>query len=305
MKRIIFLLLSGVFTTHAQFTDDLATKRADLIWFMRDLGPLPPNNWVTNDFTYVVSGESLATDYTYHPMGSFANWGLAGYELLMYCWLPGGYWVYSNPGKASANLYFSNFGLHLTTDSTYSYDYLSMDSASYNVAGLKYNSLAIGTGLDSRGNLLGYSISPGQYFCIGSYTGLETYDLLQNTETPSFKVADYYFGLYPNFPVDSKLPTPQNTQSQSSGALLANGVGTTNLLIGWVKEGVYRPSFALPPGYSSPLLYTYMQQYFDGPFKATCFHCFALGARANPRRNQHTAVGSCQRFAGHWFCGAA
>jgi hypothetical protein len=144
-----------------------------------------------------------------------------------------------------------------------------MDSASYNVAGLKYNSLAIGTGLDSSGNLLGYSISPGQSFYLGNYTGFEIYDLLQNTETPSFKVADYYFGLYLNWPPDSKMPTPQNTQSQSSGlALLANGVGTTNLLIGWAKEGVYRPSFALQPGYSSPRLYTYMQQYFDGPWKA-------------------------------------
>jgi len=268
MKRFLFPILFAALSAHATFTDDLANKRSVLVYLMRDLGPLPPDDWSDYSYDYAVNGETPLADDTYHPMGSFGNWGLVGYEMMMYCWMPQGYWISASTKKESANLYFANFGLHLTTDAYYSYDYLGMESASYNVAGLKYNLLAIADGVDGSGNLVGYSISPGQYFNIGAYSGLETYDLLQDTETPSFKVADYYFGLYLNYPPDSKLPTPQNTQSQSSGAFLVNGVGTTNLLIGWAKEGVYRPGFALPPGYSNPLLYTYMQQYFDGPWKA-------------------------------------
>ena len=144
-----------------------------------------------------------------------------------------------------------------------------MASVGYNCVGLEYNGLLIVVGTDGSGNLLGYSITPGESFFTGiTYDPSITFDLMQDTEEPTFKVADYYFGQWPNFPPDDKLPGPQDTESQNSGdALFVNGVGTTNVLIGWVKEGVYRADGSLEPGYSSPRLYTYMQQYFNGAWE--------------------------------------
>ncbi len=268
MKRYLLLFILCVLNANADtFTDDLATKRNVLVWYMRDLGPLPPDNWLAGPMIYAVNSELCSGDTEYHSMGNFAFRERIGTEYI-FSYANVGLWSPTYPAKYAYNLTFGSFGLHEAEVQPYPYLYhFAMDAVGYNIVGLKYEGLFITTGIDG-GYLLGYPITPGAYyFTTDGYNANKTFDIRQKVETPTFQIADYYFGNYLNYPVDSKMPSPQKTQSQSSGALLANGVGTTNLLMAWVKEGVYRPGYALQPGYSSPRLYTYMQQYFDGPWE--------------------------------------
>lgn len=269
MKRYLLLFMLCAVNGNAEtFTDDLATKRNVLIWYMRDLGPLAPDNWLAGPMIYAANSEPCAGDFEYHPMGNFAYTGHFGTEYY-FSYNSVGAWSPTYPAKYAYNLTFASFGLHEAEVQPYpGYYHFAMDTVGYNIAGLKYEGLEIITGIDSGGYLLGYGITPGvSFFTSDVYNPLKTFDILQKVETPTFQISDYYFGNYLNYPVDVKMPTPQKTQSQNIGAFLANGVGTTNLLIAWVKEGVYRPGYALQPGYSSPRLYTYMQQYFDGPWE--------------------------------------
>jgi len=132
------------------------------------------------------------------------------------------------------------------------------------VAGLRLDSVFVV--LDA--SLNGYTVPRGQTI----YTALvfspaRTFDLLQNAETPSFRVQNYWIGDWGNYPQDAKLPQPQDTASLTSGALLVRAIHTWGLSTVWVQEGVYRPGFTLKPGLSAPALSTYMQQYFNAAYR--------------------------------------
>ncbi len=205
--------------------------------------------------------------FEYHFTSNYGHLGTTGSEYF-FGYRNSGVWSLSDPNRANTGVRFDYFGLHEQSLNPYLTKYhFNMDAANYNVAGLKYLSLFIVDGIVS-GNYAGYLIQPGQsFFASEEYSSSRTFDLAQQVEIPSFRIADYHFGYYPNFPVDALVVGPQDTQRQTQGARLVGGVGESKLLIAWVQEGVYRPGFALQPGYSVPRLYTYLQQYFDGAWK--------------------------------------
>ena len=154
-KQIILILavfgfFAGVAAVHAQFTDDLANKRATLVWMLRDLGPLPPDHW-TNYSVYAVNEGSLITDYAYHPMGFLSNSGNDGVDYF-YTYDGTGNWVSAYPGKAATGLAFNDFGLFEDSINPYpTYYHFSMASVGYNCVGLEYNGLLIVVGTDGSG----------------------------------------------------------------------------------------------------------------------------------------------------------
>src|SRR5690606_39056551 len=111
MKTSFLLLLLAPFAAMAQFTDDLATKRTDLVYQLRDLGPLPPNNWINSGVLWVVNGQAPVTEYSYHFMGNYNQVGTIGSEYL-FGYHNSGVWSISNPSRANTGARFDHFGLH-------------------------------------------------------------------------------------------------------------------------------------------------------------------------------------------------
>ncbi len=200
---------------------------------------------------------------SYYPQGAFAYVGAAGTEY---------YFQYANVGSyfpadadfANASVYFHHYGLHEYTLQPWPLNYyFSLVAESYNVAGLRYN----GVWVYLNGN--GYSYAPGQgYHTAWTFAPSNLLELSQAVETPVFRVTDYWFGPWNNFPQDTKLPQPQNTRSLTGGGFLLYPIHQWGLSTVWAKEGVYRPGYTYQPGYSAPRLHTYMQTYFEHAYRA-------------------------------------
>jgi len=254
-------------TVSAQtFTDDLGTKRTNLIYQVRALGPLAPTNWVTSTYTWVPNLMGALPDDLSYAMGNYAYVSHNGWEWF-YGYANSGLWIGSDPAIANPATRMDSFGLH-DVDPAYPYKWVT-DAENYNIAGLRYLSLTVIVGLSGQGAPLGWTLTPGTTLIpnLGPYDYARTFDLAQNVERPVFKAADYWFGYWPNFPQDATLPQPQNSLSQNAGAFFVTPVNTWLDTRIWVKEGVYRPGLTLQPGYSSPRLYTFMEQYADALYQ--------------------------------------
>lgn len=253
--------LCALATPAQTFTDDLGTKRTNLIYQVRALGPLAPTNWLASGYTWVPNQWVTLPDVTYIPMGNYAF-----YTSTYISFVEETYFIYRNTGRFAASdplvsnplTRMDHFGLRMTDPYNYGNDALSFAGGTYNIAGLQYLSLSAIVGVNGQNQLLGWTLAPGNQVVTGSYYD---FDVLQNPERPVFRAVDFWFGYWPNFPQDAALPQPQNSLSQNAGAFLVTPIYTwfTNRV--WVKEGVYRPGFTLQPGYSTPRLYTFMEQY--------------------------------------------
>lgn len=266
-------------TASAQtFTDDLATKRANLVYQMRALGPLAPADWVTSRALWVFNYEPDFGQYTWHGVGNYGYVNLGadptGYYAYLYDYRyrAAGLWWYSDPTTANPSTQMGlDFLISLPAvpaNQTVNYSF-GLSANSYNVAGLRLESVFVAHGTDGAGSAYGWIVPRGQtIYTAMSFSTSRTFDLVQNVETPAFKAADYWFGWWPNFPADPKVNSPQDTRRQSAGAFLVASIHTLSPpLIGWAQEGVYRPGFTLQPGYSAPRVQTYMQQYFGDAWK--------------------------------------
>jgi hypothetical protein len=269
---VVVGLLTDTTFVSAQAYLNLGQKRTNLVSELRILGPLQPPSWTA---TYPL----LSPNYNYnfgdiptHYVGNFGYVYLYSDSTYAYYdyfyrnagnWTTGGDTSLNNP---NASMY-GDFGIQLPIgQGGYpSYYSFGLSSSSYNVAGLKYQSVTV----IYNSSFYGWVINAGQTVNTTlPFNTAQTFDLGQNVETPSFAVQDYWYGPFNNYPGDPKLPSPQNTIRQSQNAFLVGSQFKITTNVVWVQEGVYRPGLTLPPGYSSPLLYTYMQQYFDSAWKA-------------------------------------
>lgn len=283
MKRFLPLfvavgLLANITFVSAQSYLNLLKKRTNVVSELRILGPLNPPSWTVTYPLLAPNYDYSYNDPTYHYVGNYGYIYL-GPDLVH----PGDYlydYIYRNTGNwttggdtslnnSSAEM-GGSFGIQLPyLPNNYPINYSFMlSSSSYNVAGLHYQSVFVAyTG--SGGSVSGWAVNSGQTVNTTlPFSTAQTFDLGQNVETPSFAIADYWYGSFFNYPQDTKLPSPQNTTRQTQNALFVGAVGQTTTNVVWVEEGVYRPGLTLPPGSSSPWLYTYMQQYFDSAWKA-------------------------------------
>ena len=247
---------------------DTANKRVWLVNSLRRLGPLPPDDWGASHSLYV---RNLVHEV---PLLSFVSIGNFRYD---YSDPPDFHYRYSGPGVYTATLpnyanrftYFAHFGLReLEVEPYLDRYFFALVPDYYNVAGLRYQGLRVVVGRD-QDNTTGWSIVPGQsFFTTVAFDEAITFDLQQVVETPSFQVRDYWFGIWPNYPVDSKLPQPQESASLSSGALFVGGIHQYMTNRVWVQEDVYRPEFQLPQGHTVSPLSTYMEQYLINAWAA-------------------------------------
>ena len=267
---VLLCLLASPLTTLAQsFGFDLPAKRTNLVYRLRSLGPLAPDSWINAGANYAVNGESAQVDAAFHPMGTFGFTGMSGNDRV-YSYYSSGQWFFMDPNKVTTGLRWDHFGLRyyrIGTEFPWSY-YHSMAEESYSVAGLRYQELR-----SWSSPYAALFITPGvTLYAGGQPDSADLSDLVQRVELPTFSVADFWFGPFFtsafNFPVDSKLPTPQSTFSQKNGAFLIAPLNQYTTNIAWVQEGVFRPGLTLQPGYSSPRLHTYMQTYFDRAWRA-------------------------------------
>jgi len=269
LSSILILLLLPLAARSQEYLT-LAEKRINLISALRALGPLPPSDWLAGLPVVSLNYNYLYPDYPLHYQGNYGSLNLgqnpSGVQIYDYQYRAPGVWTYNEEAFANPNTRFTSFGMwnpNTPPNQTPNF-WFNLTANAYNVAGLRYQSVFVVSGQNAQGVPVGWQVNSGQTVITTlPFNWAQTFDLGQTVEQPSFAIADYYFGRYLNYPPDTRAPTPQDTQAQSAGALLVSGVGYTNLLIGWAKEGVYRPGFTLQPGYSAPRLYTYMQQYFD------------------------------------------
>ncbi len=272
-------LFACVITGSAQYQYlDVNQKRADLVSSLRILGPLNAPDWLSTLPLVAGNYGAVYSDFTYHYVGNYGYVYLGPDPSGQYAYFydyryrSAGVWVgsddvYLNNTAAAFNGDFGLFTPTIPPSGSVNYSF-TLSSGSYNVAGLRYESVFVVNGR-SGNNALGWIVNRGQS---SGNTGLpfntaQTFDLAQNVEIPSFKISDYWYGPYYNYPQSAKAPTPQNTIRQTQPALIVGTPlnRTTNVV--WVEEGVYRPGLVLQPGYSVPRLTTFMEQYFESAWK--------------------------------------
>jgi hypothetical protein len=241
----------------------LPQKRENLRIRLRELGPLPPAVWTDTPALQANNLDFARTDVimgmgNYAVIGSLGNEYLFGYNGV-------GQWTASWGQNAGLGLRMDHFGLHeLSIQPQLQNYYFGMDPQSYNVAGLRYLSLNI---VYSAGGA--WHIQPGQGFHVPlQYAVWRTFDLQQQVEIPEFLLEGYWFGPYFNYPQDARLKQPQNTLRQTENALRVGAINKDRATVAWAQEGVYRPGYLLQPGFGSPRLSVYMEQYFDAAWQA-------------------------------------
>ena len=277
--RLLLCVFASVTTASAQNQYlDFNQKRADLISSLRILGPLNAPDWLSTLPLLAGNYGVVYSDYTYHYVGNYGYIYLGPDPSGQYAYLYDykyrntGVWVGSeDPFLNNTSAAFSgSFGIGMQTippSGPVNYSF-SLSSGSYSVAGLRYESVFIVNGR-SGSSALGWTVNRGQTVNTGlPFSTGQTFDLAQNVEIPSFRISDYWYGPYYNYPQDAVVaPTPQNTRRQTQQALVVGSPFNLTTNVAWVQEGVYRPGFALQPGYSTPRLYTYMEQYFESAWK--------------------------------------
>jgi pimeloyl-ACP methyl ester carboxylesterase len=312
MKQIALIvaticLLGSSVVTSAQGYLNLGQKRTNLVLSLRNLGPLTPPSWT--GFTVPLLAPNYAytnIDFTYHWMGNYKYVNLGpdpgGQYAYLYDYIfnTSGTWTYSwdsTLNNTSADMPGS-FGILLpNVPASGSVNYFfGLPSSVYNIAGLRYLSVYVAYTGTLGGNVFGWAINAGQTVNTTlAFNTAQTFDLGQNLEAPSFAVSDYWFGAFPNYPQDAKVPAPQNTTRQSQNAFFIGSPFRVTTNMAWVQEGVYRPGLTLQPGYTTPRLFTYMQQYFDSAWKAdpntgTVPRTSALNWNGVGKINTNTAV---------------
>lgn len=170
---------------------------------LRSLGPLGPADWPGSGALYQFNTAStyVVPSFSYYPQGAFAYVGQAGSE---YYFQYSGAGVYepSNPNYANYAPYFHHYGLHEYTLEPWPLNYyFALASESYNIAGLRYDGLAVYL------NGSGYAVAPGAGFHTAwTFSSGNLLELARAIEAPVFRVTDYWFGDWNNFPQDTKLP---------------------------------------------------------------------------------------------------
>jgi pimeloyl-ACP methyl ester carboxylesterase len=282
MKRLflifaMFGLLACAANVSAQSYLNLAQKRTNVVSELRMLGPLSPPSWtatypllaVNYDYAYNNPTYQYVGNYGYAYLGPDPNH--SGDYIYDYIYKNTGNWTIGiDSSLNNTSLTMTYLGIVLPyLPGNYSVNYsFGLNSSWYNVAGLKYQSVFIINSSDGT-YLYGWIVNAGQTVTTTlPFSTAQTFDVGQNVETPSFAIADYWYGSFFNYPQSTILPSPQNTTKQSQNALFVGPVSQYSTNVCWVQEGVYRPGLTLEPGYSSPLVYTYMQQYFDSAWKA-------------------------------------
>jgi pimeloyl-ACP methyl ester carboxylesterase len=276
-----FLLLSlllATVTTHGQQYLNLSQKRTNLAAQLRNLGPLAPTNWPSSLATFSGNWGFVDQNYSLFFVGNY------GYHFLTqdpgppvvsyydYKYQGTGNWAASDRSwfNHPNAMFATDFGIGLpAVPAGQSVNYsFSLEPDNYNVAGLRYESVFVVTGLSGQ-NLTGYTVNRGQTVNTTiPFSTSRTFDLGQNVEAPAFRITDFSFGRFWNYPVDTRLPQPQKTWRQSQHAFLVSAINQVTTNVCFVEEGVYRPGFTLATGLTAPALKTHLQLYFDKAYRA-------------------------------------